>query len=65
MTNCAGGRGYAMHFLPLEESLPEDRAAAARKVNEMVERLIAACPLQYLWAYNRYKRPAGAPPPPQ
>jgi KDO2-lipid IV(A) lauroyltransferase len=60
----AAGRGYAMHFLPLEEPLPEDRAAAARKVNEMVERLIATCPLQYLWAYNRFKRPAGAPPPP-
>jgi KDO2-lipid IV(A) lauroyltransferase len=59
------GRGYAMHFVPLDEPLPADRAAAARKVNEMVERLVAACPLQYLWAYNRYKRPAGAPPPPQ
>jgi KDO2-lipid IV(A) lauroyltransferase len=61
----AQGRGYAMHFVPLDEPLPADRAAAARKVNEMVERLVAACPLQYLWAYNRYKRPAGAPPPPQ
>jgi Kdo2-lipid IVA lauroyltransferase/acyltransferase len=31
----------------------------------MVERLVAACPSQYLWGYNRYKRPAGAPPAPQ
>jgi KDO2-lipid IV(A) lauroyltransferase len=56
--------GYAMRFLPLAGALPTDRAAAARKVNEMVERLVLACPQQYLWGYNRYKRPAGAPPPP-
>jgi KDO2-lipid IV(A) lauroyltransferase len=60
-----GGRGYTMHFLALDGALPADRAAAARRVNEMVERLIRACPVQYLWGYNRYKRPAGAPPPPQ
>ena len=56
--------GYAMHFVPLEGGLPRDRAAAARRVNEMVEQLVRACPAQYLWAYNRHKRPAGAPPPP-
>ena len=58
------GGGYVMHFEPLAEPLPAERAAAARRVNEGVERLIRACPQQYLWAYNRYKRPAGAPPPP-
>ena len=56
--------GYAMHFVALAEALPEDRAAAATRVNAMVERLVRMCPSQYLWAYNRYKRPAGAPPPP-
>jgi KDO2-lipid IV(A) lauroyltransferase len=30
----------------------------------MVEKLVRECPSQYLWGYNRYKRPAGAPPPP-
>jgi len=60
----AGGRGFDMHFLALEEPLPTDRRAAARRVNEMVERLVRRCPLQYLWGYNRYKHPAGAPPPP-
>jgi KDO2-lipid IV(A) lauroyltransferase len=59
-----GGEGFAMRFEPLEEPLPGDRAAAARRVNERVERLVRACPTQYLWGYNRYKRPAGAPPPP-
>ena len=59
-----GGTGFRMHFLAQEERLPEDRRAAARQVNAMVERLIAIRPEQYLWGYNRYKRPAGAPPPP-
>jgi KDO2-lipid IV(A) lauroyltransferase len=59
-----GGAGYALRFDPLEEALPPDRAAAARRLNAGLERLIARCPLQYLWGYNRYKRPAGAPPPP-
>ena len=58
------GEGYAMRFAPLEGDLPADRAAAARRVNEQVEALVRECPLQYLWGYNRYKRPAGAPPPP-
>ena len=40
------------------------RAAAARVVNEGVEALIRMAPAQYLWGYNRYKRPAGAPPAP-
>jgi KDO2-lipid IV(A) lauroyltransferase len=61
----AGARGFDMHFHPLEDPLPTDRNLAARRVNEMVERLVRECPLQYLWGYNRYKRPAGAPPPPQ
>ena len=29
-----------------------------------IERLIRQCPQQYLWGYNRYKRPAGAEAPP-
>jgi Kdo2-lipid IVA lauroyltransferase/acyltransferase len=60
----ADGGGFDMHFLPLEQPLPPDRRAAARIVNERVERLVRACPAQYLWGYNRYKHPAGAPPPP-
>lgn len=60
-----GGTGYAMHVdAPLEAPLPVERLAAARAVNARVEALVRTCPLQYLWGYNRYKRPAGAPPPP-
>ena len=60
----ARGAGYRLHIVALDEPLPADRQLAARKVNEMVERLVRECPAQYLWAYNRYKRPAGAPPAP-
>jgi len=60
----AGGKGFRMHYAPLAEPLAEDRAVATRQVNTMVERLVRSCPAQYLWGYNRYKRPAGAPPSP-
>jgi Kdo2-lipid IVA lauroyltransferase/acyltransferase len=58
------GAGFRLHFHALPEPLPRDRQAAARRVNAAVERLVRACPAQYLWGYNRYKHPAGAPPPP-
>jgi len=60
----ARGAGYRLHLEALGEPLPEDRREAARRVNAAVERLVRICPAQYLWGYNRYKRPAGAPPPP-
>ena len=58
------GEGYVLVLREMEGALPADRAAAARRVNEEVEKLVRECPAQYLWGYNRYKRPAGAPPPP-
>jgi Kdo2-lipid IVA lauroyltransferase/acyltransferase len=60
----AGGEGFRLHFDALDEPLPQDRSAAARRVNAQVEKLVRACPSQYLWGYNRYKHPAGAPRPP-
>ncbi|MGZ5114119.1 MAG: lysophospholipid acyltransferase family protein [Usitatibacter sp.] len=59
-----GAQGFVMHLAPLNEPLPKNRHEAARRVNAMVEKLVRECPGQYLWGYNRYKRPAGAPPPP-
>jgi KDO2-lipid IV(A) lauroyltransferase len=56
-----GGRGFRLHLRVRAEPLPKDRAAAARIVNEGVEALIRMAPEQYLWGYNRYKRPAVAP----
>ncbi|PIV75438.1 MAG: lipid A biosynthesis acyltransferase, partial [Rhodocyclales bacterium CG17_big_fil_post_rev_8_21_14_2_50_68_7] len=45
---------------PLPPGPPAVQAAA---INRMLESLIRSCPQQYLWGYNRYKRPAGAPEP--
>ncbi|MGZ5041344.1 MAG: lysophospholipid acyltransferase family protein [Usitatibacter sp.] len=60
----ARGEGFRLHLEAMEEPLPADRREAARAVNERVEKLVRECPEQYLWGYNRYKRPAGAPPAP-
>ncbi len=58
------GRGFRLRLRVRDEPLPGERAAAARAINEGVEALIRMAPAQYLWGYNRYKRPAGAPPAP-
>jgi KDO2-lipid IV(A) lauroyltransferase len=53
------GRGYVVRFVPFEGDLsgtPFDQAAA---INRAMEQLIARCPAQYFWSYNRYKQPQG------
>ena len=60
----AGGRGYRMHFVPMEAAYAQDKLVAATQTNDMVKQLIDIAPAQYLWGYNRFKQPAGAPPPP-
>ncbi|WP_246265691.1 lysophospholipid acyltransferase family protein [Aromatoleum diolicum] len=58
------GAGYVLRLSapvePIEGTL-EERCVA---INREIERLILACPAQYLWGYNRYKRPAGVAAPP-
>ena len=56
------GKGYVVHLRPLPPALPGE--SDARRVNRALEVLLRECPQQYLWGYNRYKRPRGAPPPP-
>ncbi len=56
------GAGYAIHLSPLE--LVPDQPATSQ-INAALEKLVRACPTQYLWSYNRYKTPAGAAPPKQ
>ena len=51
------GRGYRIHVEPMAEALPGD--STSRHMNRALEALIRRCPAQYLWAYNRYKVPAG------
>lgn len=58
------GRGYTLMLEPLPQPLDADPQRAATQINQAMETLIRRCPEQYLWGYNRYKRPTGAPPPP-
>jgi KDO2-lipid IV(A) lauroyltransferase len=57
------GAGYHIHFLPLSQPPAGDLPARVAQINGEVERIIRLCPEQYLWGYNRYKKPAGAPDP--
>lgn len=49
------GRGYVVHVRPLPAAL--DGESEARRVNRALEGLIRELPGQYLWGYNRYKKP--------
>ncbi len=55
----AHGAGYAVHFATFERELSGTPAEQARIINSAMESLIARCPAQYFWSYNRYK---GRPP---
>ena len=59
-----GGRGYHLRLQAPTTPLAGDTVARAEQINRELETLIQQCPGQYLWGYNRYKRPAGAPPAP-
>ncbi len=59
-----GGAGYRIHFSAPTVPLEGDLEARAVTINHEVEALIRACPGQYLWGYNRYKRPKGVEAPP-
>jgi KDO2-lipid IV(A) lauroyltransferase len=60
------GAGYVVRVSPLAEPLPpaegSDLTAAAAAMNRNMERMILACPAQYLWGYHRYKQPRQAEP---
>ena len=49
------GRGYAIHFVRFDETLSGTPDQQARTINAAMETLIARCPAQYFWSYNRYK----------
>lgn len=57
------GRGYVIRFVPFEGDLSGTAAEQAASINRAMEQLIAQCPSQYFWSYNRYKRPQGVPAP--
>ncbi|UOP05618.1 lysophospholipid acyltransferase family protein [Conchiformibius kuhniae] len=58
------GQGFALHIEPAQGAPAGKPADDALWLNRNLERLIRRFPQQYLFAYNRYKHPAGAPPPP-
>lgn len=60
-----GGRGYHMRLRSPLTELAGDTIDRARQINREIEALVRECPTQYLWGYNRYKRPAGAEAPPE
>jgi KDO2-lipid IV(A) lauroyltransferase len=53
------GRGYVVRFVPFEGDLSGTPAEQAAAINGAMEQLIARCPAQYFWSYNRYKQPQG------
>jgi KDO2-lipid IV(A) lauroyltransferase len=59
------GRGFMVRFVPFEGSLDGSAAEQAGTINRAMEQLIARCPAQYFWSYNRYKRPDGVDAPAQ
>lgn len=57
------GAGYHLKLRPLAAPLAGTLEERAAQLNRELEDLIRECPGQYLWGYNRYKIPAGAPAP--
>ena len=55
------GRGYRLRLVPFDEPSSGDIEQDTQRLNLALEALIRQCPAQYLWGYNRYKTPAGAP----
>lgn len=58
------GRGFRLHFRAPKTAPSGTTIERAIAINREIEALILECPQQYLWGYNRYKRPAGADAPP-
>lgn len=54
------GKGFHVHIQPQSAPFSGDRDQDTALLNREIEQLIRRWPSQYLWSYNRYKRPAGA-----
>ena len=59
------GRGYIVRYSDFEGTLEGDAKQRAEIINQAMEKLIARCPSQYFWSYNRYKKPEGVSAPDQ
>jgi KDO2-lipid IV(A) lauroyltransferase len=58
------GAGYHFHLQAPTQPFSGTTEERALQINREIELLIRQCPEQYLWGYNRYKRPKGADVPP-
>ncbi len=54
------GSGYMIKFVLFDRTLEGTPAQQAASINTAMEQLVARCPAQYFWSYNRYKSPPGA-----
>jgi KDO2-lipid IV(A) lauroyltransferase len=57
------GQGWLMQATRLAP-FSEDATLAATEMNQAIEQAILKAPEQFIWAYNRFKHPAGAELPP-
>jgi len=53
-----GARGFEIRLRELPPAAADE--TPERRLNRAIEALVRECPEQYLWGYNRYKRPRGA-----
>ena len=60
-----GGAGYHFHLQPPTKAIIGTTEERAMQISHEIEHLILQCPEQYLWGYNRYKRPRGVEAPPE
>jgi KDO2-lipid IV(A) lauroyltransferase len=58
------GQGWLVE-VRLLEPFSESSEVAAVQMNQAIEEAILKAPEQFIWSYNRYKHPEGAPLPPQ
>ena len=61
----AGGEGYHFHLQSPTQTIIGNTKDRAQQISHEIECLIRQCPEQYLWGYNRYKRPRGVEAPPE
>jgi KDO2-lipid IV(A) lauroyltransferase len=57
-----GGAGFHLCLAAPQAAIEGPLEARTAQLNRELEALIRRCPGQYLWGYNRYKAPRGAPP---
>ncbi len=55
-----GAAGYHLRLFPLARPLAGGLTERVAQLNGELETIIRQCPEQYLWGYNRYKRPRAA-----